>query len=135
MSMLGHVFDSLKAMSLLQLLLAFGACSGYAVAQGGLIGARGRQWAGMTALATAAAFTLLATDWMAATMLVAFAVAGLGVFVALAWVLSRWVAGAGRPGAGDAAEAADTAFGPTEPEPADGGFAPSRVPPGTPQSA
>lgn len=125
MSVLGHVFDSLKAMSLLQLLLAFLACIGYAAAQGGLLGARGRQWAGLTAVVAAATFTLIANDWMAATMLVAFAVAGLGVFVALAWVLSRWVAGAGRP-AGVQAE-----FGSTETEvdlslPADSGFVPSR---------
>ena len=89
MSELGHVFDSLKAMSLLQLLLAFIACTGYVLAQGGLVGARGRRASGVVAAMAAVAFTILASDWMAATMLVAFAVAGLGVFVAAAWLLSR----------------------------------------------
>lgn len=125
MSVLGHVFDSLKAMSLLQLLLAFLACIGYAGAQGGLLGSRGRQWAGLTALVAAAAFTVLAADWMAATMLVAFAVAGLGVFVALAWVLSRWVTLAGRS-AGGAAEAGSAEVEGDLPLPADRGTVPSR---------
>lgn len=134
MSVLGHVLDSLKAMSLLQLLLAFLACIGYAVAQGGLLGARGRQSAGLTALAAAVSFTLLATDWMAATMLVAFAVAGMGVFVGLAWVLSRWLGGGGK------AATAGVEFGSTESEidlalTADSGVAPSRLPLGQTQSA
>lgn len=134
MSVLGHVFDNLKAISLLQLLLAFLACIGYAVAQGGLLGSRGRQRAGLMALVAAAAFTLLASDWMAATMLVIFAVAGMGVFVALAWVLSRWVAGASTPAV------SDIEFGSTETEidlllPADRAFAPSRAPLGRTQSA
>lgn len=91
MSVLGRVFDSLQAMTLLQLLLAFLACIAYAVAQGALLAVNGRRWAALAALTAATAFTLLANDWMSATMLVAFAVAGLGVFVALAWLLSLWV--------------------------------------------
>ena len=129
MSVLGHVFDSLAAMSLLQLLLAFMGCMGYALAQGGLLAPRGRQFAGTTALVAAAAFTMLANDWTAAIMLVVFGVAGLGLFVAAAWVLSRSVPSAGRT------TVSDTTFAPsgTDSErdldlsrPADSGFAPPR---------
>ncbi len=116
MSVLGHVFDSLAGMSLLQLLLAFMACMGYATAQGGLLAPRGRQLAGATALAAAGAFTLLSTDWTAAIMLVAFAVAGLGLFVSAAWVLSRSVLAAGSPAASDAAFATGEAEAETETE-------------------
>jgi len=59
MSVLGHVFDTLAAMSLLQLLLAFMGCMGYALAQGGLLASGGRQLAGATAVGAAVAFTLL----------------------------------------------------------------------------
>ena len=133
MSVLGHVFDTLATMSLVQLLLAFLGCMGYALAQGGLLAPRGRHWAGASALAAAAAFTLLANDWTAGIMLVAFAVAGLGLFVAAAWVLSRSVVAAGRTAATDVAFAADHTFTDTEADqdlsrPADSGYASPRPP-------
>jgi hypothetical protein len=89
MSVLGDVLDSLRAMTQLQLLLAFVACIGYAFAQGDLFGAVGRRraWC-MTALATVG-FGIESTNWAYATMLVAFAVAGLGLFVASTWLISR----------------------------------------------
>lgn len=89
MTELGDVFGSLKAMSLLQLLLAFLACIGYALAQGRLIGPRGRRCAWALAVLGAGGFALDSPEWMRAAMLVAFAVAGLGVFVAVVWVTSR----------------------------------------------
>ena len=131
MSVLGQVLNGLKGMSLLQLLLAFLACIGYAVAQGGLLGPRTRPWAGLAAFAAAVAFTLLSDDWMAATMLVAFAVAGLGVFVAMAWLLSLWVAPVnGAVAAADVADAENNL-----PRPDDAGFAPARAARSQAQSA
>ena len=126
MSALGHVFDILKVMSLPQLLLAFLACIGYTVAQGGMLDTRGRQRAGLTALVATVAFTLLASDWMASIMLVAFAVAGLGVFVALAWLLSVWVA---------PADAGTVDADLTQPADVDAGFALSRATRNRAQSA
>jgi hypothetical protein len=82
MAVLGDVFDSLKAMSLLQLLLAFAACIGYALAQGSLVGPRGRRVAWALTASGAAGFAIQSTEWMHATVLIAFAVAGLGLFVA-----------------------------------------------------
>ena len=123
MSVLGSVFDSLKAMSLWQLLLAFLACIGYALAQGGLLERRARHGAGAAAALCASGFALLATDWMAATMLIAFAVGGWGLFLAAAWLLGRWTAPV--PTLDEAAQAADMA---TLTRPADSSFAPPRRP-------
>ena len=135
MSVLGHVFDTLAAMSLLQLLLAFMGCMGYALAQGGLLASGGRQLAGATAVGAAVAFTLLANDWMAAIMLVAFGVAGLGLFVAVAWLLSRSVLAASPTAEGHAAFASSETATESESEsgrdldlsrPADSSFVPPR---------
>ena len=89
MSVLGNVFDTLKAMSLLQLLLAFLACTGYTLAQGSLLTLRGRAAAGTISVVATLAFVRLGGGWTQNTMLVAFAVAGIGVFVAIAWVSGR----------------------------------------------
>ena len=95
MSVLGDVFDSLKAMSLLQLLLAFFACTGYAVAQGRLFGPKGRRRAWALAAVGAAGFAFESAEWTYATMLLGFAVAGLGMFVATVWFAS-WALGFAR---------------------------------------
>jgi hypothetical protein len=89
MSVLDDVFASLRAMSLVQLLLAFVACTGYALAQGGLVSVKGRRAAWAFTVLAAIGFAFESAEWMYAAMLVSFAVAGLGVFVACAWLLSR----------------------------------------------
>ena len=96
MSVLGDVFESLRAMSLVQLLLAFVACIGYSLAQGALVSSpRVRGFAGATAFVGAIGYALLGTEWMHAAMLVAFAVAGMGLFVSVVWVTSRVLGFAG----------------------------------------
>ena len=95
MSVLGEVFNSLKAMSLLQLLLAFMACIGYALAQGALVGSRGRRYASGLAAVGAIGFAVESSQWMNAAMLLAFAVAGMGMFVAFVWITSRMLGFAG----------------------------------------
>jgi hypothetical protein len=89
MSMLGDVFGSLKSMSQLQLLLAFIACIGYALAQGRLLLARGRRIAWFIAVVAAAGFAFESSDWTYATVLLGFAIAGIGSFVAVVWLTSR----------------------------------------------
>ena len=89
MSVLGDVFGSLEAMSLGQLLLAFLACIGYVFAQGGLVGPRTSRYAWGLAALGAAGFALLSGEPMYAAMLLAFAIAGLGLFVAAVWLTSR----------------------------------------------
>ena len=99
------VFDCLRYMTLPQLLLAFLACIGYALSQGRLLDTGGRRLAAGVAASSAVGFVVLSPDWMSASMLVAFAIAGIGIFVALAWLLSTWV-GLSR-GAAPAAEGTD----------------------------
>jgi len=89
MSVVGEVLNSLRGMSQLQLLLAFIACTGYALGQGALLAPRVRRLAGSTALAAAGGFVVEADEWTRGAMLLAFAVAGLGLFAAAVWVLSR----------------------------------------------
>ncbi len=97
MSVLGDVLDSLNSMSMLQLLAAFLACIGYAFAQGGLPGPRGRNVACAVAVMGAAGFAVESAEWMHAAVLLAAAVAGLGVFVAVVWITSSML-GFGRSG-------------------------------------
>ena len=110
MSVLGDVFGSLKSMSQVQLLLAFIACIGYAFAQGSLLPSRGRRLAWVAAALAAAGFAFVSANWTHATMLLGFAVAGMGSFVALVWLTSRAL-GFGRATA--SAAATESAFGVT----------------------
>ena len=89
MSVLGDVFDSLKTTSLLELLLAFVACTGYMLAQGRLFAGRARALTATVSLLATLAFVLVGATWAHSTMLVAFAMAGLGAFVGLAWLCAR----------------------------------------------
>ena len=91
MSVLAEVFASLGTMSLLQLLAAFVACVAYGLAQGGLLDRTGRRWAWGLAAAAAATFIVLHREWPYAVMLVAAALAGLGIFTAMVWLASRLV--------------------------------------------
>jgi hypothetical protein len=89
MSVLGEVFDSLRFMNQWQLLLAFLACMGYALSQGRLIEPQARRIAAALALVAAAGFAFESAEWTNATMLLAFAVAGLGLFIGSTWLISR----------------------------------------------
>ena len=89
MSVLGDVFGSLESMSQLQLLLAFITCIGYAFAQGSLLLPRGRRAAWFVTAFAASGFAFESPDWTLAAMLLVFALAGMGSFVALVWLTSR----------------------------------------------
>jgi len=84
--------DSLERMSFMQLLLLFGFVTGYVVALGGLFGSTVRLRAAALALLQAVGFTLLTDPWVHGALLVAFVVAGLGLFVMLSWLLARLLA-------------------------------------------
>ena len=98
MSELAQVFETLQAMTLLQLLLAFVACFGFALGQGALLGGRPRRWAWSLALLGAVGFAFMSPDWTRAAVLVGFAVAGMGVFTAAVWLLGLALAGSARHG-------------------------------------
>jgi len=122
MSVLDDVLSSLREMSQLQLLLAFLACTGYALGQGGLIGRKGRRIAWGVTLVSVIGFAFESSEWMHAAMLVAFGIAGLGLFVATAWLMSRAL-GFSRPRAvAEAAEFAESAE-------AESDFLPTPLPP------
>lgn len=80
--------DSLERMSFMQLLLLFGFVTCYVLALGGLFGATVRLRAAALALAQAVAFAALTDPWVHGALLVAFVVAGLGLFVMLSWLLA-----------------------------------------------
>lgn len=107
MSVLGGVFGSLEAMSQVQLLLAFIACISYAFAQGCLLPGKGRRIAWAAASAAAAGFAFDSSDWTRATMLVGFAIVGMGSFIALVWLTSRALGLGRNPPAIEAAAVAD----------------------------
>ena len=81
--------DSLERMSFMQLLLLFGFVTTYVVAVGGLFGTAVRLRAAGLALVQAVAFAALTDPWVHGALLVAFVVAGLGLFVMLSWLLAR----------------------------------------------
>ena len=76
-------------MGLPQLLLALIFLCSYGVALGGMLGATGRWRAAGVAASTAIGFGFLTDPWEHAVMMVAFAVIGFGLFLALAWLLAR----------------------------------------------
>ena len=88
MTMLHDVAESLRAMTLLHLLLAFLACTGYMLAEGQLAPVRVRLYGGLVAAASAIWFVIDSPQWTAGAMLVALAVGLVGLFTALVWLLS-----------------------------------------------
>ena len=83
--------DSLASMNFVQLLLLFAFVTCYMLAIGGLLGPAARRRFALLALALACAFAALTEPWVHGALLVAFAVAGLGLFVLLTWLLARWL--------------------------------------------
>lgn len=112
MSVLGDVFGSLESMSQVQLLLAFIACIGYAFAQGSLLPWKYRRIAWAAAVLAAAGFAFESADWTRAAMLLGFAIAGMGSFIALVWLTSRAL------GLGRSAPSIDAAVADPVPAPA-----------------
>ena len=84
--------DSLERMSFMQLLLLFSFVTSYVLALGGLLGKSARRRAALLALLLAAAFATLTDPWVHGALLMAFVVAGLGLFVMLSWLLA-WLLG------------------------------------------
>lgn len=83
---------SLNKLSLLQMICAWTFVACYALALGGMLEARGSRRAAGLALIAAGLFCALGENWVHGALLVTFAVAGMGLFVAAAWALARSVA-------------------------------------------
>ena len=101
--------DSLERMSFMQLLLLFGFVTCYVLAIGGLFGSTVRWRAAGLAALLAAVFSGLTEPWVHGALLIAFVVAGLGVFVLASWMLARVL------GPRALTQPADTAADSTEP--------------------
>lgn len=86
---MSELVDSLERMNFMQLLLLFGFVTTYAAAVGSLFGMALRLRAAAAALVQAVAFAALTDPWVHGALLLAFVVAGLGLFVVLSWLLAR----------------------------------------------
>jgi len=85
--MIGDVANNLEAMSPPQYVLAFTFLGSYPLALGRFISARGRCFAIAMAAAAATGFAALSDPWEYGVMVVALALAGMGLFVAAAWTM------------------------------------------------
>ena len=88
MSVASELHLTLKSMGFMQLLIAIVFLAAYSVACSTLFASRGRARAVAVALLTAVAFTALTQPWVHGALMVAGAIAGLGLFSAIGWVLS-----------------------------------------------
>jgi hypothetical protein len=84
----GGLHDSLAAMGFLELGFAFAALLSYCLLLNGALGGRMRAIAAGCALACASVLVAMTDPWMNGMILVAIGVAGIGVFVAIAWAVS-----------------------------------------------
>ena len=64
----------------------------YALALGGMLGAKGSPVAGAAAPLSAVLFAAFSVDWVHGALLVLFAIGGMGLFVALSWALAATTA-------------------------------------------
>jgi hypothetical protein len=88
MSVASELHLTLRSMGFMQLLIAIVFLAAYSIACSTLFASRGRARAAAVALLTAMAFTALTQPWVHGALMVAGAVAGLGLFSALGWILS-----------------------------------------------
>ena len=94
--------DSLQRMTFTQLALMFGFLTSYVLALGGMLGSAWRRHAGVLALVCAVGFAACTDPWVHGALLMAFVVAGLGLFVMLSWLLARLFSPARVPASPDA---------------------------------
>jgi hypothetical protein len=80
---------TLQNMGALQLLLALVFLGAYAVLLGGFVEGRAQAIAALVAALAASVFTARTDPWVHGVLLVAFVVVGMGLFIAVAWVVTR----------------------------------------------
>lgn len=88
MSVASELHTSLRTMGFVQLLLAIVFLACYSIACSTLFETRGRARAGLVALLAAAGFIAFTQPWVHGALLLAGAVAGMGLFSISVWVLS-----------------------------------------------
>lgn len=80
---------SLEKLGLVHMVLAWAFVACYALSLGGMLGATGSRRAAVLAVVAAVSFCVISENWVHGALLVMFAVAGMGLFVATAWALAR----------------------------------------------
>ena len=83
---------TLNHLGLAQMVLAWLFVACYALALGGMLGPKGSLRAGLVAAVAAMVFSALSDEWVHGALLVLFAIAGMGVFVAASWMLTNGIA-------------------------------------------
>lgn len=78
---------TLNSLSFAQMGLAWLFVACYALALGGMLGPRSSLRAGLFAAVAAVVFSALSANWVHGALLMFFAIAGMGLFVATSWVL------------------------------------------------
>jgi hypothetical protein len=89
MTVASEVHLTLQSMGFVQLLLALAFLTSYAVACSAMFESRGRWRGALAALAAGAGFVAATDPWVHGAMLMAGAIAGMGLFSATAWLLGR----------------------------------------------
>lgn len=87
-----EIVHTLNNLGFAQMGLAWLFVGCYALALGGMLGAKGSLRAGLVAAVAAVAFSALSANWVHGALLVLFAIAGMGLFVATSWVLVHGIA-------------------------------------------
>lgn len=83
---------TLKNLTLAQMVLAWLFVACYALAVGGMLGAKGSLRSGSVAALSGVAFAALSDDWVHGALLMVFAVGGMALFVATSWALAHGLA-------------------------------------------
>lgn len=91
---------TLKNLTFAQMVLAWFFVGCYSLALGGMLGPKGSLRSGGLALLAALSFAALSDNWVHGALLVLFAIAGMGLFVALSWAMASsasWFVQRGTP--------------------------------------
>jgi hypothetical protein len=89
MTVASEVHITLQSMGFVQLLLALGFLTSYAVACSALFESLGRWRGAVAALLTGVGFVAVTDPWVNGAMLLACAVGGMGLFSATAWLMAH----------------------------------------------
>jgi hypothetical protein len=88
------ILATLRNLSFTQMIFAWLFVGCYALALGGMLGTSGSLRAGLAAAAAGVLFAVFSEQWVHGALLVLFAIAGMGFFLAAAWLLaasSAWL--------------------------------------------
>jgi nitrate reductase gamma subunit len=86
MNELNHTLQNMGGLQLLLALLFLGS---YAMLLGGFVDGRAQAVAALVSVASAVAFVARTSPWAHGVLLVTFVVVGMGVFIAVAWMVTR----------------------------------------------